>query len=407
MREAFGAFHLNVNFAATPDRRRIQLDIDHADLTDVEQVLNWQTHLRFLHIHPGVVLAVEDSKAMHAAHDRSRYFAMDELDEETRRSTLQMVSLLFADSTVREAGKGLTISGSDQELRQAEQVVRLAGKPQQDLQIKICIYTMVHQHESSLGIEPPSETKSFSLLSEARELISQNSSAASAIMSAAGLTSSDTLEIALLLLAAGYTTTTLENGFVYYGGGLTYMGVSFDAPSINASLTESHLKSIAETTLVTKNRQVATFHLGTKYPIKTGDVYSYTCSASSSSSTSSSCTSSSDWTQTVTPSVQYEDLGILLRIEPELIGDHDVFLNLDWKDQELAGSSINDVPVLKREEISNTVTLRLNSTALLVGYIGNTVTGGSDGVSSNSSGSREKNQVLVTITPELLPASQR
>lgn len=410
VRTAFDRFHLQVRFIAQPGQGNIRLDIDEADLGTVKQVLTWQTHLSFVEQRPGMVLAISDNREERVRYYRSQYFSLGDSDQDTRNTARQMVAQLLPDVSVSDTGTNIVVSGSDEDLRQAGRLIELARQMPPNIQLTIRVYRISHSHQSSVGFEPPSETKSFSLTNEAQTLISDNSSVAEALMTAYGLTSADTLEVALLLIAAGYTTTDLENGFVYFGGGLTYMGVSFNSPSLNMSLADSHLERISETTVITKNKQLASLHFGQRYPIKTGDIYNYTCSTStstSSSSSTSSCSSISDWTQTVTPSVQYEDLGVLLKIRPELMGDKNVFLHFELKDQELEGSEVDEIPVLNRQEISNTVTLPLNSTAIVTGYVDRTSSGETDGLSSNSSTSKEKEQLLVTITPVLLPGSTK
>ena len=398
IRSAFSLFHLGVEFVAPPPSMHIRFDMDDVSPAMVATVLGWQTHLRFVRIHPGSVTAVADTAQALAPYNRTRVYSMNDADEDTRNTMAQMITRLLPDSVVRVLGNTLMVTGPDDDLRHADTLFQLAHTPQPDIRLRIRVYRILHDRTSSAGVEPPSSTQSFSLLSEANQLISQNSSVAAELASASGLASSDTLEIALLLLAAGYTTSDLENGFVYFGGGLTYMGMSFASPSVNMSLSDTGLQLITESTLVTRDRQVANLHIGENYPIKVADVYSYTCTTS----TTTSCSSASNWTESVMPSVQYENLGIQLRIEPQRIGTHDIFLNLDWKDQELAGTSVNNVPVLDRQELSNSVTLPFGSSALIAGYEGNTLTAGTAGLASNKSTDGERQQVLIVVTPELV-----
>jgi type II secretory pathway component GspD/PulD (secretin) len=180
------------------------------------------------------------------------------------------------------------------------------------------------------------------------------------------------------------------------------MGMSFDSPGINVSLSDSRLHRIAENTLRVADRQSATLRIGQRYPVKVATIVTYSYTGSSSSSSSSS---SSDWKASTTPSVQYEDLGLTLQLEPQLMGNGTLYLSLDWKNQSLAGSSVNEVPVLDRRQFSDAMIVPLHSTVLLTGYVGRQTVGDTSGLSSNRDASRTDSELLITITPELAQSS--
>jgi type II secretory pathway component GspD/PulD (secretin) len=293
-----------------------------------------------------------------------------------------------------ESAPGTTLQADQETLYQADKLIDLVKQPVPDLLFKICVYTIEQSHESNLGVQTPSTTKSFSILSEAQTLISDNQSLVNELISAGTVSSSNTLEIALILLAAGYTTSNTKNGFVTYGGGETYMGMSFDSPSVNLSLSDSRLHRIAENTLRVADRQSATLRIGERYPVKVGSVLNYSYSSSSSS-----------WTSSTTPSVQYEDLGLTLQLEPHLMGNSNLYLNLDWKNQALTGQTVDDVPVLDRRQFSDAMIVPLHSTVLLTGHVGRKSVGDTSGLASNSDASRSGSELLITITPELAQSS--
>ena len=99
--------------------------------------------------------------------------------------------------------------------------------------------------------------------------------------------------------------------------------------------------------------------------------------------------------------IQYEDLGLLLKVEARRVGSNNVFLNIDWKNEELAGSSIDDVPLLLRQELSNSIVLPFHATTLIAGHIEKSSQAQTAGLSSNQSADNEEVQLLITVTPEL------
>jgi hypothetical protein len=402
MRASMEPFHLRLNFVDPPALPSIRIDIDNADLADIQQALSWMTHMFFIPDGAGQILVANDNLANREKFRSSAYYSLAGLNTEDRATLHELLSRILDLNGATESAPSMTLHADQNALRLAGQLIDLVKKPVPDLLFKICVYTINQSHESDLGVQTPSTTRSFSILSEAQKLISENQSIVNQLISAGTVSSSDTLEIALILLAAGYTTSNTSNGFVTYGGGQTYMGMSFDSPSVNLSLSDSHLHLIAENTLRVADRQSATLRIGQRYPVKVATIVTYSYTGSSSSSSSSS---SSDWKASTTPSVQYEDLGLTLQLEPQLMGNGNLYLSLDWKNQSLAGSSVNEVPVLDRRQFSDAMIVPLHSTVLLTGYVGRQTVGDTSGLSSNRDASRTDSELLITITPELAQSS--
>jgi len=394
MRASMEPFHLHLNFVDSPVPPSIRIDIDDADLADVQQALSWMTHMFFIPADAGQILVAADNVASREKYRSTAYYSLTGLNTEDRTTLHELLSRILELKGATESAPGTTLQADQEILYQADKLIDLVKKPVPDLLFKICVYTIEQSHESNLGVQTPSTTKSFSILSEAQTLISDNQSLVNELISAGTVSSSNTLEIALILLAAGYTTSNTKNGFVTYGGGQTYMGMSFDSPSVNISLADSRLHRIAESTLRVADRQSATLRIGQRYPVKVGSIVNYSYSSSSST-----------WTSSTTPSIQYEDLGLTLQLEPHLMGNGNLYLSLDWKNQTLTGSSVSDVPVLDSRQLSDSMVVPLHATALLTGYVGRKSVGDSSGLSSNSDASRTDSELLITITPELAQSS--
>jgi hypothetical protein len=394
MRTSMEPFHLRLNFVDPLVPPSIRIDIDDADLADVQRALSWMTHTFFIPAGAGQILVANDNLASREKYRSSAYYSLTGLNIEDRTTLHELLTRILELKGTTESAPGMTLHADQETIHMAGQLIDLLKNPVPDLLFKICVYTVDQSHESNLGAQPPSTTQSFSLLSEAQQLISENQSVVNELISAGTVSSSDTLEIALLLIAAGYTTSDLSNGFVYFGGGMTYMGMSFDSPGINVSLTDSRLHRIAESTLRVADRQSATLRIGQRYPVKVGSIINYSYSGNSSS-----------WKASTTPSVQYEDLGLTLQLEPHLMGNGNLYLSLDWKNQSLAGNSVNEVPVLDRRELSDVMVVPLHATALLTGHVGRQSVGDTSGLSSNRDASRTDSELLITITPEIAQAS--
>lgn len=394
MRACMERFHRHLEMAQRPATPWLRVDLDDADLATTEQVLGWMTKMFFVEREAGYVLAVDDTRENRTRYRSTRTFPLNGLNTDERAKLQEMLERVLDVHASTETGEIFTVEADAATLDEVGRLVALMRKPRQDLLFKIHVYTLTDNHENNAGVQPPASTQSFSLMSEAQELINDNSSVVEALIASGEVTSSDTLEIALLLLAAGYTTSDLSNGFVYFGGGLTYMGMSFSSTGLNMQLTDTRLREIDSTTLRVADRESGKLRIGERYPIETSlsVYYSYTTSGT--------------WTESTTPNVEYEDIGLTLELEPRLLGNGQVYVDLNWRNQTLSGSSINDVPVLDRREMQSAVLLPLGATTVLTGHLGRESVSDTAGLSSNSDKSRSGTDVLMTITPELASAAE-
>jgi general secretion pathway protein D len=112
--------------------------------------------------------------------------------------------------------------------------------------------------------------------------------------------------------------------------------------------------------------QDETIKEGERYPIQTSSYSSLSpnipnipglTGAGASSSLSSLLSSLTSSVPSV-PMVQYQDLGLNLKVTPKVLRDGDVALNIDLKLDALSGTLINGNPVLDNRAYNGMVTLR-------------------------------------------------
>jgi len=69
------------------------------------------------------------------------------------------------------------------------------------------------------------------------------------------------------------------------------------------------------------------------------------------------------------PGSQYEDIGLKVKATPSLHGNGEVTLQLDFDIKNLAGTSLNGIPVLSNRSLTQTVRLKEDETSLLTGLL--------------------------------------
>ena len=169
------------------------------------------------------------------------------------------------------------------------------------------------------------------------------------------------------------------------------------------------------------NKQPATFRVGSRYPVITG-TYSSGASSTLASSLSglningtsvSSLLSQYLGANSVSvPQFQYEDLGITLKLTPQILRNDAVSLALDMKVEALAGSSINNIPILDNRALTSTITVPAGQTAMLATLVSSSemkALTGLPGLSdtpwisgTNQDRQKDSTALLITITPHIV-----
>ena len=146
------------------------------------------------------------------------------------------------------------------------------------------------------------------------------------------------------------------------------------------------------------DRQEATIRSGQRYPVIAS---TYTSSSTSSTSTAT------------IPQIQYQDLGLTLKIKPCLQGEDKVALNFDLTIASLTGSTINDLPVLENRGFTEAISVGIGTSAVLVSAMSTqdalAITG-IPGISdlpllrdgTNKQDLKQKLDLVVLVTPHIL-----
>ena len=161
--------------------------------------------------------------------------------------------------------------------------------------------------------------------------------------------------------------------------------------------------------------------MGSRYPVITG-TYSSGVSSSLASSLSglningtsvSSLLSQYSGTNSVSvPQFQFEDLGITLKLTPQILRSDAVSLALDMKVEALGGTSIDNIPILNNRAMTSTITVPAGHTAMLATLVSSNelkdLTGlpglselpGFQGTDQDRQ--KSSTELLITITPHIV-----
>jgi type II secretory pathway component GspD/PulD (secretin) len=101
--------------------------------------------------------------------------------------------------------------------------------------------------------------------------------------------------------------------------------------------------------------QPATFHVGEKYPIMTSGYFGNT--------------SGSGTVYTPPPTINFEDLGLVIKLTPHVIGLDAVTLDLDAEFKLLGATSANGIPVVQNTQYQSKVEIATGEWAVLAGLM--------------------------------------
>ena len=245
----------------------------------------------------------------------------------------------------------LTVRAPEPQLNVLNQVCMemLAGRSQ--LLLDVRMYEIDKTRATNVGMVLPGSTTVFNVPSEVNSILANNANLVNQILASdPALAGNYAAILAALIASGGLTGTVFNSPFAVFGGGLTETGVDLTGVNVNMLLNSSDSRSLDQFQVRVLDQEEATIRSGERYPIMTS---SYTSLAASSSSST-------------IPQIQYEDLGLTLKVKPHLEGEKDVSLNLDMKLDSLAGSTINNVPVLNNRQYTGVVSLRFGDSALIV-----------------------------------------
>ncbi len=133
-------------------------------------------------------------------------------------------------------------------------------------------------------------------------------------------------------------------------------GVGIANSQIFATMTKSSAKTLLDASVRSLDGEAADFHVGSKYPILTGQLQSGTTTTSATAYQS-------------IPSFTFEDLGLVMKVTPHIHGTEEVSLDVSAEFKTLTGNSANGIPVIGTRKLESKVRLRDGEWAIVAGLM--------------------------------------
>ncbi len=205
----------------------------------------------------------------------------------------------------------------------------------------------------------------------------------------------------------GNTPAALNNlsSFLTFGGGASLFGVGIASSMVLATFTKSDSDVILRSQIVTLDGQAATLHVGEKYPLVTA-----TYSGGSSTQVGSGLASG----LTAPPTINFEDLGLVLKVTPSVHDQGEVTLDISTEFKVLGTSDANGNPTISSRKYEGKVRLRMDESAIVAGLVSSTdgeTINGIPGLASipwigrllrTNNLNKSSDQVLLVLRPRLI-----
>lgn len=143
-----------------------------------------------------------------------------------------------------------------------------------------------------------------------------------------------------------------------FGGGHTFFGLTIPSAEFRARLSESLTRGLSIATMRAAANQAATFLVGERFPIVNATFSPIFSGAAGQQGLINPF-----------PSFTFEDLGIRLRVTPQIHNDDEVSLKIEVQTRSLSGQAFNGVPVISNRQVEQTVRVRNGQPSLISGVL--------------------------------------
>jgi Flp pilus assembly secretin CpaC len=441
IRQVFQAFGLETTFDESVRATQIRLDLDDATFEQATQTLALITKTFYVPIDAHRVIVARDSRENRQQFERQEletiYLSGLSQTELGETATKLAKEIFEASQAVVDPSAGtLTIRVPARTLEAFNSTVHELLNGRDQVMLDVRMIQLAHSSTRNTGAQLPQTSAVYNMSAEAASILNANQSLVQQIISSGLAAPGDVGAILGILLASGQVSSALfSGGIATFGGSCSLTAGSTCSPTafalspgtttLNLSLNSSESRALDQVQLRLGDGEEGKLRLGERYPIETSSFSSISPSSvnipglntAGASGALSSLLSGLTGGLSNIPMVEYQDLGLTLKATPRVLRNGDVALTMDMKVDALAGSSINDVPVLSNTAYSGVLTLKAGESVVVVSELDKSQSraiSGTPGISeipglNNLTGIDAQNNystLLIVITPHVIRSTQ-
>lgn len=380
IQEVFQSYGIHAMVDQSVGGQQVRLDIDDATFPQAMRALSLLTNSFYVPLDEHRVIVARDTPTNRERFMRESLetFYVPGLTSDTMTEVTNLARSVFQAQRVAAdpASGSITLRAPQPDLDAFNSTMRELLDGDSQIVLDVRMLQIAHTATRNTGVQPPQSITAFNVYAEEQSILNANQSLVQEIISSGLAAPGDTLAILGILLASGAVSSSLfSSGLALFGGGITQSALEPGSFTANFDLNTSDTREIDDIQLRLGDGQDGTLKLGEKYPIETSQ-YSNLASnvpnipglnGAGTSSGLSSLLSGLSTTVPTIPQIQYQDLGLTLKVTPRVLRNGDVALTISLKLTGLAGSSVNGLPVLNNQSYEGVVMLRQGSAAVVAG----------------------------------------
>lgn len=380
--QVFTAYGITALVDDSVPTTRVRLDMDGASFAAASAAVQLVTSTFIVPLDPHRVLVAKDTPQNREKFERLlvETIYLPGLGGRQMTDATNLIKNVFGVKQVgvQQDNGTMSIRAPESTMRAINLTIANLYQGQPEVILDVRVYQVNYTSARVLGPQLPQQFTAFNVTTAIQGLINSNQSLINQLIAAGLVSPGDYAAIAALLVYYGLASgSILGQPFALFGNGLSLTGLSFGTTSFNASLNTSDARELDHVQLRAENEQTSRFLFGSRYPITT---QSYSGSPAPPNipglagalglggfaGLGANSSTSGINALTTTPQVQFEDLGLTLKVTPKIQRDQQVHMQLDLKLESLAGSSLNGIPVLVSRAFVSSIEVHNGDSALVV-----------------------------------------
>jgi hypothetical protein len=398
--------------------RRVHFDIDSTDFFTAMRAACQVTGTFFAPLSEKQIYLLKNTDENHRQFDRlgMRTFYVSTANPADLNEIINAIRVMFDARFLSQSARAgeIAVRAPVPILDAITEFLQHRGQARPQVMLDLQVFEVDHQFTRSLGMHIPNEFNLYNIPAAALAALGGQSiqSLINQLIASGGINQASSQGIAALIAQlTGQQNSIFSQPLATFGGGLTFMGLSLDTLSAQASLNQSSVKTLEHAILRGSQNADTNFRMGSRYPILNASYAPVYNSAAISQVLQNASY------QAPFPSFSYEDLGLIVKVKPTVYANSDVSLNLEVELRTLAGQSLNGVPVIANRQYKGSITLLDGEPAVVAGAISRSemrsMTGipglgavpGFNRIMTTNSKTTEDDEILVVITPHVLTAT--